>query len=82
MDQNTGKIKTFETIEEAKAAGYYVKLNEKQSKEMFKLSEQSRIEFVENKQKLKVIRKTMKSNKQKLKTDRKDERNRRRQNRH
>jgi hypothetical protein len=82
MDLDAGKIKIFKTIEEAKAAGYYVELNEKQSKEMFQLSEQSQVAFIKRKQKLKLIHKSKKLNKQKLKADRKDERNRRRQNRH
>lgn len=82
MNPNTGDIKTFKTIEEAKAAGYTVELNEEQTKEMLKLSEQSRIDFIKRKQALKSAKKIRKIDRQKLKAPRKDERNRRKQNRH
>ena len=80
MDSNTGKIKIFENMEAARAAGYTVKLNEDQTKEMLKISEGVRINLIKHKQKQKLINKSIKLKRQKLRADRKNERSRR--NRH
>jgi hypothetical protein len=77
MDPHSGKIKLFENIEAAKAAGYTVELSDEQAKEMLKLSERSRVNLIQYKQKQKLIKKVIKSNKQKLKANKKNERNRR-----
>ena len=82
MDPNTGKIKFFETTDEAEAEGYTIKLNDEQAQEMLKLSELARIQLIKQKNELNLTRKISKLNKQKLKAERKNERNRRKQNRH
>lgn len=85
MDPHTGQIKSFDTKEEANAAGYTVDLSNQQAKMMFQMTEQARIVIMKRKEefkkKQKVAKKVAKSERQKLKAARKDERNRRNKNR-